>query len=150
MLGIRMASLLAGLALMTGFWLLTACQPVWAAEPVSTAFEDLDGDGFNDRAPDRNRDGIPDASRPQDLDKASSLSEDAGVATDIFAGKFDSPTDLSDLLPNSERFARLKLACRALCSNRAGLDSDFGPGEGIGVGAVFGAGGACSGGVCPL
>lgn len=111
-----------------------------------TVFVDLDGDGFNDNAPDENGDGIPDEMKSG---KNKEKDQEAGSS-----GQISAFTPLQDLgeytideyLPNSERFGRLEFTTRAQSSFRGGFDIDksFGPGTGIGGGAMSG----CPGGVC--
>lgn len=143
-------SLIVSLALATSLCLAVTGHKVWSAQQPVTVFVDLDGDGFDDRAGDRNRDGIPDMTEQTGGHSISGAAGLADATGDIFAGKFDSPSGLEDILDNSERFVLLKQSCRALTGYRGRFDGDFGPGEGIGVGAVKGVAAPCSGGVCPL
>jgi len=108
-------------------------------------FVDLDGDGFNDNTPDEDNNSIPDSAED---DKYSDRNKTANaLASTEFKpieglGEFD----LSSLLSNSELFGQLKFLTRAQSCCRGGFEagSDFGPGNGIGLGAVSG----CAGGVC--
>jgi hypothetical protein len=108
-------------------------------------FVDLDGDGFNDNIPDEDNNSIPDSAED---DKYSDQAEDSELlASSEFRpiqglGDFD----LNSLLSNSEFFGQLKFITRAQSCCRGGFEagSDFGPGNGIGLGAVSG----CAGGVC--
>lgn len=113
------------------------------SEDQNAAFVDLDGDGFNDNASDADNNGIPDeaeSSHESDVE-----SEDAFLASKPIEAIGD--FDLSSLLGNSEKFGKLKAATSAISCCRGGLEpgEKFGPGNGIGSGAVAG---GCPGGVC--
>jgi hypothetical protein len=121
---------------------------VWTAEDQKTGnsyFVDLDGDGFNDNAPDKNNDGIPDMAGPEYLnDGRADFEAEEGIID------FGACLPLSDeLLANSTRFNRRRFGARDLLQNRCGYDCDeaFGSGSGIGIGSVRRSGG-CEGGVC--
>ena len=129
--------LIASLLLAAGF----------AAENEKTdnsCFVDLDGDGFNDNAPDKNNDGIPDMAGPAYLnDGKADFEVEEGVIN------FGASLPVADeLLANSTKFNRHRFGARDLQLNRCGYDSDetFGPGGGIGGGSL--SGGGCEGGVC--
>ena len=102
-------------------------------------FVDLDGDGFNDNAPDKNNDGIPDMAGPAYLnDGKADFEVEEGVIN------FGASLPVADeLLTNSTKFNRHRFGARDLQLNRCGYDYDetFGPGGGIG-------GSGCEGGVC--
>jgi len=115
------------------------------SENQENSFVDLDGDGFNDNAIDNNADGIPDDPNEQiDTVPSDDSSESTGFVN------FDAGFSNSQVTPhtNSEKFARLSFTTRALGTNRGGFGAgdDFGPGNGIGIGAI--SAGGCSGGVC--
>ncbi|MBN2226214.1 MAG: hypothetical protein JW763_02500 [candidate division Zixibacteria bacterium] len=114
------------------------------AKEQDTTYVDLDGDGCNDNATDRNADGIPDATDRETAENSSAVSEATGFVN--FDAGFSNPT----VAPRntSEKFARLSFTTRALCTNRGGFGAgdNFGPGNGIGIGAL--SAGGCSGGVC--
>ncbi|MBD3219062.1 MAG: hypothetical protein GF310_12375 [candidate division Zixibacteria bacterium] len=108
-------------------------------------FVDLDGDGFNDNIPDEDNNSIPDtAEDDKNLDENEGLlaSSDSQFKPIEGLGGFN----LNSLLSNSEIFGKLKFLTRAQSCCRGGFEagSDFGPGNGIGLGAVSG----CAGGVC--
>jgi len=113
-----------------------------AGEDTSSkpAFVDLDGDGFNDQAPDLNNDGIPDQIVSKAQNETPKLSGLLGNILDEF---FDG----SSLLSKRERFDKLKFAARGISLHRGGFNCDegFGPGNGIGLGAMSN---SCPGGVC--
>jgi hypothetical protein len=75
---------------------------------------------------------------------------DTTIDYDFFAldEELASQTEVKVELPRSQAFARLKVYTICLSQNRGGFGSSdsFGPGEGIGCGAVLG--GVCEGGVC--
>lgn len=113
------------------------------SENSKSAFVDLDGDGFNDNASDADNNSIPDeAESSHDLDSESGSAFLAFTPIESM-GDFD----LSSLLGNSEKFGKLRAAVSALSCCRGGLEpaENFGPGNGIGSGAVAG---GCPGGVC--
>ncbi len=108
-------------------------------------FVDLDGDGFNDNIPDEDNNSIPDtAEDDKNLNENEGLlaSSDSQFKPIESLGGFD----LNSLLSNSEIFGKLEFLTRAQSCCRGGFEagSDFGPGNGIGLGAVSG----CAGGVC--
>jgi hypothetical protein len=114
-------------------------------ESVKPQFVDLDGDGLNDNVPDLNNDGIP------DFDKAGMQQEYAELEpaeSNIFRGIQPAKGVTQQLfLSNAERFRSLKFCARSLLQCRGGFSSgeDFGPGNGIGQGALSG---NCVGGIC--
>jgi hypothetical protein len=108
-------------------------------------FVDLDGDGFDDNIPDEDNNSIPDtAEDDKNLNENEGLlaSSDSQFKPIEGLGGFD----LNSLLSNSEIFGKLKFLTRAQSCYRGGFEagSDFGPGNGIGLGAASG----CAGGVC--
>jgi hypothetical protein len=111
------------------------------------AFVDLDGDGLNDSAADMDNDGIPD---PFDNDVVVPAPDTSGLY-DFFdlgdlGGEIGAETET--LLANSRAFSRARVSMICLAQSRGGFGTgeNFGPGEGIGCGAVLG--GVCEGGVC--
>jgi hypothetical protein len=111
-----------------------------------TGFVDLDGDGFDDYAPDENGDGIPDEMKSDKTGETDQETENSGQIS-AFAPMQDlGEYNIDEYLPNSERFGRLEFTTRAQSLFRGGFDIDknFGPGNGIGSGALSG----CAGGVC--
>jgi len=105
----------------------------------------MDGDGFNDNAPDEDGDAIPDAADP---DYVPADSNDEGMTGLINLGKALVEIGLApDLGTNIQTFGRLDFCTRAISQNRCGFDAgdDFGS-EGIGIGGN--SGGGCVGGVC--
>ncbi len=109
-----------------------------------TRFVDLDGDGLNDNIADQNDDGIPDFGKKVVSQRHFTV---RGVTTDLFKGleTHQAPTEL--YLSKSDRFRSLKFCTRSLAQCRGGFTSgdEFGPGNGIGQGALSG---HCAGGVC--
>ncbi len=110
----------------------------------SAEFEDFDGDGFDDNAPDTDSDGIPDAADQSKPETLTDQANDGGFIS-FDSGETALPDDVGSF---SSRFERLSFTCRALTKTRGGFGSsdDFGPGNGIGIGAV--SAGGCSGGIC--
>ena len=103
-------------------------------------FVDLDGDGFNDNAPDGDGNGIPDELEAGYVDTA-----DEGPMTGIFAGlQSDDAPALIIPETNSEAFGRYRFCVRSVCEERSVFDAEFDKSLGISVSA----GGACAGGVC--
>lgn len=111
------------------------------------AFVDLDGDGLNDSAADKDNDGIPD---PFDTDVEAPAQADLGMDDMFDLGELNDQfqTEIEPLVTNSQAFARARVSMICLAQSRGGFGSgdSFGPGEGIGCGAVLG--GVCEGGVC--
>lgn len=109
------------------------------------SFIDLDGDGLNDNAPDADGDGIFDLAESDLVPApAEAAPSDAGLVSFDVTG-----TDFAtDFTPNSGKFLKLNQGCRVISNNRGGFGSgdQFGPGNGIGIGAV--SSGGCAGGVC--
>ncbi|MFH2056601.1 MAG: hypothetical protein ABIJ61_11630 [bacterium] len=116
-------------------------------ESAVVAFVDLDGDGLNDSAADKDNDGIPD---PYDNDVVAPAPDTTGLYDffDLGAMNDEFKADIEPLIPNSQAFARARVSMICLAQSRGGFGSgeNFGPGEGIGSGAVLG--GVCEGGVC--
>jgi hypothetical protein len=126
------------------FLLALAVSAAAASEEAlpRTPFVDLDGDGFNDNIADNNDNGIPDRfeSKP-----AEALAEMGSLLGNVF----NTGVNLDDLRTTAEKFTMRKFETRSLVQRCQGLGSedDFGPGNGIGLGAISG-GGGCAGGVC--
>ena len=128
------------------------CIPVLAedpageeeAQPVDSRFVDLDGDGLNDNIPDQNHDGIPDFKKKEPPQQRLTM---RGGATGIFARMKAIEAPSTPSLSNSVRFRQLKFCTRSLSQCRGGFASgeEFGPGNGIGQGALSG---NCVGGIC--
>ncbi|HDS01034.1 MAG TPA: hypothetical protein ENO22_13615 [candidate division Zixibacteria bacterium] len=143
----RFAAILISAAFMIFAFCSFGSSPLRADDGAESEelFVDLDGDGFNDNTPDEDNNSIPDSAED---DKYSDRNKTANaLASTEFKpieglGEFD----LSSLLSNSELFGQLKFLTRAQSCCRGGFEagSDFGPGNGIGLGAVSG----CAGGVC--
>jgi len=112
--------------------------------PQNRRFVDLDGDGLNDNVRDLDHDGIPDF-RKETAPEPPLIT--LRGATNIFKAIEPSDSDVSLFLSNSERFGHLRFCTRALSQCRSGFASseDFGPGNGIGQGALSG---NCVGGIC--
>jgi len=143
-----MKLVLAGLTILTVVFSITAGAEEPPSQeailPANSRFIDLDGDGFNDNIPDVNNDGIPDFS--VEMTQESRVISPSGES-DIF-GSLMNDVFLPELkLPYSQKFNRLKYCARDLCKSRGGFGSDeaFGPGNGIGQGALSG---HCLGGIC--
>ena len=113
---------------------------------AKSQFVDLDGDGFDDNAADNDGDGIPDDVGAQ----AEDNTVDTGLSEfdDVFSSDLLEVEAPEVFISNSEYFCRLRMVNTALSHNRVCFSSgdDFGPGSGIGSGAVLG--GVCAGGVC--
>jgi hypothetical protein len=107
-----------------------------------TKYVDLDGDGFNDNIADNDENGIPDRYESESVEALAEMGS-------ILGNVFNSEVNLDDLYTKSEKFNMRKFKTRALEQRCQGLGTkdDFGPGNGIGLGAVAG-GGGCAGGVC--
>lgn len=129
--------------------LLTLGAGVGTAEnsPDKTTFVrfvDLDGDGLNDNLPDLNHNGIP------DFDKVAQPEESFVSQSDIgdFLNSLESAVPQLDLvLDNPDGFRSLMFQARGLpqCRGGFGDDENFGPGYGIGQGAMKS---GCAGGAC--
>jgi len=119
---------------------LLACCPVWSAR--LPGYVDLDGDGFDDNAPDTDLDGIPDEFEAHGF---VSTQIDGLQVAPMFAGQAPAP-DASPKAKTGEIFGRRKFTTRGLAENRS--DFDIGFGSSLGLGAGLGGGGACAGGIC--
>lgn len=129
------------------FTVILAC---WFLFPVSTPtadfstaniFIDIDGDGFNDNNRDDDKNGIPDRFEPGEVIKEKKVKS---VLGDVFNAHATEIPD--DLLSKSGNFGTRKFETRGLWQCHRGLSSEqFGPGNGIGLGAA-----ACAGGVCGI
>ena len=107
-----------------------------------TAYVDLDGDGFNDNIADNDDNGIPDRFESEPTKELAEMGS-------ILGNVFNTEVNLDELYSASEKFNMRKFKTRSLTQrcNGLGASDDFGPGNGIGLGAVSG-GGGCAGGVC--
>ncbi len=105
-------------------------------------YVDLDGDGFNDNIADNDDNGIPDRFESEPAEELAEMGS-------ILGNVFNTEVNLTDLYSTSEKFNMRKFKTRSLAQrcNGLGASDDFGPGNGIGLGAVSG-GGGCAGGVC--
>lgn len=101
------------------------------------SFIDLDGDGINDNLTDSNNDGIPDQPEP------------IAPTSGIFSGNKAFAAPATALAPsNSDSFNQRLSRVTCLSMNRGGFGAgeNFGPADGLGIGA--GTGGGCVGGIC--
>lgn len=112
---------------------------------VSVPYTDMDGDGLNDNAPDADGDGILDVAESNFIPTPA---ETAPAETGLVSFDVTGTDYVADFLPNSGKFLKRNQCCRMISTNRGGFGSgdQFGPGNGIGIGAV--SSGGCSGGVC--
>jgi len=105
---------------------------------------DLDGDGINDNAVDKDNDGIPDS-----FGSRSALIEESPIneTKDFISLDFGQVTEINSALSKSGKFDQLRFSVRGLtlCRGELGSEKSFGPGAGIGAGVVNN---ACPGGVC--
>jgi len=113
--------------------------------PGRPAFTDQDGDGINDNLADDDNSGIPDRFE-------SKVADTVGPAGSLLGEVFNAAstqTASDDLLSRVDRFFQRRFKTRMLVHrcHCFGGDEDFGPGNGIGMGAMGGAGG-CAGGAC--
>lgn len=133
----RSLSLLCGILVIAAFGVSSATEAL-----PKTPFVDLDGDGFNDNIADNDENGIPDRYESKPVE---ALAEMSGLLGNVF----NAEVNLDELYTKSEKFNMRKFKTRALEQRCQGLGDrdDFGPGNGIGLGAVAG-GGGCAGGVC--
>lgn len=111
------------------------------------AYVDLDGDGIDDNFIDTNSDGIPDKNIhcAQGLSElTTAISSSSGIFSSMPQGSVDVNISLSHL----QQFSSLMTRTRCLSMSRGGfgMSSAFGPGNGIGSGAMRGK--ICVGGVC--
>ena len=129
------------LILAIGILFLMAACPTGEAGQLPR-FVDLDGDGFDDNAPDDDADGIPDEFESHSFFSAAVVSLGVGQ---MFGGTSSvSPTNK----PTSaaEKFGRREFQVRFLCGPRTDFEADFA--SGLGLGGGLGGGGACAGGIC--
>lgn len=132
--------------LLIGFLLISliAFSPDQLNAAQLDRFCDLDGDGFNDNAPDTDADGIPDELEPHGLLSAQ-MPAMLGVSM-MFSGS-QSPADKVPPMSPGQRFGMREFVTRAICVTRTNFDAGFSSGMGI-SGSGGGGGGACAGGVC--
>lgn len=117
----------------------------FAEEPLEPPYLDLDGDGFDDNIADDDDNGIPDRFEAKP-DK--NLPELAGTLGNVFNTEI-TMAGIDAVRTHSEEFSLRQFRTRALTQRCHGFGAleDFGPGSGIGLGAMGGTGG-CAGGVC--
>ena len=134
-----------GLVILSLMVLSISYQAYSSDEGKPSTFVDIDGDGFNDNLSDYDGDGIPDEADP---DYKAEVNSSLGGYMN-FGEAFASSDYIDELTPNSAKFGKRSFLARSLSKDRCGYDadSDFGPGSGIGIGAVSG-GQVCEGGVC--
>ena len=108
-----------------------------------TPFVDLDGDGFNDNFADNNDNSIPDRYESKPVEKLAEMGS-------LLGNVFNTDVNLDELHTTSQKYKMREFRTRSLAQrcNGLGADIEFGPGNGIGLGAVSGGGGGCAGGVC--
>ena len=129
-------------ALILACFLMIAGPAIAADISTSNIFIDIDGDGFDDNELDNDKNGIPDRFEETEGNDQKEVSSLLG---NVFnAAKTEIP---SDLLSNGVEFGKRKFETRLLWQCHRGICSDdqFGPGNGIGLGAA-----ACAGGVCGI
>lgn len=119
---------------------LLVCCPAWSARLPS--YVDLDGDGFDDNAPDTDLDGIPDEFEAHGF--VSTQTDGLRVAP-MFAGQAPNG-EAPPKARAGEIFGRRKFTTRGVAENRRDFDAGFG--SSLGLGAGLGGGGACAGGIC--
>ena len=113
-----------------------------AEKSTAKCYIDLDGDGFDDNAVDNNNDGIPDLSDNQDNFNIRGMQESDSKMVDFDFGTSEIELSYSKIY---------SLNCAPTCGMTKtrggfGMADEFGPGNGIGLGAL--SSGGCSGGVC--
>ena len=109
----------------------------------NTPYIDLDGDGFNDNFADNDDNSIPDRYESKASEKLAEMGS-------LLGNVFNAEISLDNLRTTSQKFNMREFRTRSLVQrcNGLGAENDFGPGNGIGLGAVSGSGGGCAGGVC--
>jgi hypothetical protein len=116
-----------------------------SAAEEAPRFADLDGDGIDDNARDRDFDGIPDAfvSNDEEAETAPALlltgQMDGGLSMD---GAFDQSVETEIRESRADAYASRQFASRDLKEDRGGFDSDADPEKKASQGKV------CIGGVC--
>lgn len=110
----------------------------------SLIFVDYDGDGINDLYSDGNNNGIPDAFESTGDTSASKMT---GALGNVFNTGEVAAGPSEDILSAYEGFCEREFRTRDLSNHRGGFGAgeNFGPGNGIGSGALSG---GCVGGVC--
>ena len=113
--------------------------------PKQQVFTDQDGDGINDNLADNDNSGIPDRFESK---AADTVGQTGSLLGEVFNAE-SAQTATDDLLSGVDRFFQRRFRTRTLMHrcHCFGGNEDFGPGNGIGMGAMGGAGG-CTGGVC--
>jgi hypothetical protein len=110
-------------------------------------FADLDGDGIDDNARDRDFDGIPDAFMAGADEAAEENSPELLLADQMDAGlgmenAFDQPADDANHESNADAYSSREFAARDLKEDRGGFDSDADPEKEASRGKT------CIGGIC--
>lgn len=108
----------------------------------SQRFVDIDGDGFNDNAPDSDADGIPDG-----IEFHGFLSAQPNLVLRVNPTPINASALMGARACASERFGSREFATRGIAVRRADFDAGFGSGLGL-SGGQGGSGGGCVGGVC--
>jgi hypothetical protein len=118
------------------------CGPVLAGP--APIFVDHDGDGINDLYSDGNSNGIPDAFERSEQGANPDMTGELGDVFNVGDIAAD-PSD--DMLSAYEGFCERRFRTRDLCRHRGGFNTaeHFGPGNGIGSGALSS---ACVSGRC--
>ena len=120
-------------------------RTTFAGETETKPYIDMDGDGFDDNAPDEDGDAIPDGADPDYVTIPPEAENMNGLIN--FGETLAKAGLIEDFSTNKQKFGKLDFCTRAMGQNRCGFDAgdDFGS-EGIGIGG--GSGGGCVGGVC--
>jgi hypothetical protein len=119
--------------------LLVLSMPVLSADveekSKADAFVDLDGDGLDDANADDNDNGIPDKFEASQKSAEPAVSGSLG---DIFNRGELAAFSAEDILSKYAGFCKRQFRTRDLAVHRGGFNSGegFGPGNGIGIGAV--------------
>jgi hypothetical protein len=133
-------SLILFLLWLVASYLTFGALPAFPSAP--TMFVDYDGDGFDDKAPDDDTDGIPD-----ELERHGFISATFTQlkVLPVFSGS-NEPSSEPNHPSSGEAFGRRKFGTRAVSKNR--LDFDAGFSSNLGPRSGLGSGGGCAGGVC--
>jgi hypothetical protein len=126
-------------------FVFTGEKSLMADDTVAKPWVDMDGDGFNDNAPDEDGDAIPDAADPDFIPAPTVEESNTGMIN--FGETIQEVGLAEDFSTNLEKFGQRDFLTRAMAQNRCGFDAgdEFGN-EGIGIGGS--SGGGCVGGVC--
>jgi len=111
-------------------------------------FVDIDGDGIDDNARDLDEDGIPDIISHEESQENDTPAVELASNMGDFSMSLGSTSEIESSKSRASAFSSRKFSARGLSSDRGGIDSGdgFGPGSGIGIGAVKTP--VCVGGVC--